>query len=81
MPLSGVLKITPRFHGHLKASLKPLSGVVELTLPIETLVTHVPKPGRAPSLVLQQFELSGTNRERASSRPITAARLRGDWSI
>ena len=35
MPLSGVLKITPRFHGHLKASLKPLSGVIKLTLPMK----------------------------------------------
>ena len=42
MLLSGVLKITPRFHGHLKASLKPLSGVIKLTLPIETPVIHVP---------------------------------------
>ena len=39
MPLSGVIKITPRFYGHLKASLKPLSasGVIEITLPIETV--------------------------------------------
>ena len=46
MPLSGVLKITPRFHGHLKASLKPFSGVIKLTLPIETPVIHVPVSGR-----------------------------------
>ena len=29
MPLSGVLKITPRFHRHIKASLEPLSGVIK----------------------------------------------------
>ena len=29
--LSGVLKIMPRFHGHLKASLQPLSGVIKVT--------------------------------------------------
>ena len=46
MPRSGVIKITPRFHGHLKASLKPLSGVIEITLPIETPVIHVPESGR-----------------------------------
>ena len=46
MPLSGVLKITPRFHGHLKASLEPLSGVIKLTLPIETPVIHVPLSGQ-----------------------------------
>ena len=48
MTLSGVIKITPRFHGHLKASLilKPLSGVIEITLPIETPVIHVPQSGR-----------------------------------
>ena len=45
MSLSGVLKITPRFHGHLKPSLKPLSGVIELTLPIETPVIYVPQSG------------------------------------
>ena len=46
MPFSGVLKITFRFHGHLKASLKPLSGVIKLTLPIETPVIHVLLSGR-----------------------------------
>ena len=46
MPLSGVLKITPSFHGQLKASLKPLSGVIKLTLPIETPVIHVSLSGR-----------------------------------
>ena len=46
MLLSGVLKIAPRFHGHLKTSLKPLCGVIELTLPIETPVIHVPQFGR-----------------------------------
>ena len=46
MPLSGVLKITPRFHGHLKVSLKTLSGVIKLTLPIEAHVIHVPLSGR-----------------------------------
>ena len=46
MPFSGVLKITPRFHGHLEASLEPLSGVIKLTLPIETPVIHVPLSGR-----------------------------------
>ena len=43
---TSMLKITPRFHGHLKASLKPLSGVIKLTLPIETPVIHVPLSGR-----------------------------------
>ena len=46
MPLGGLIKITPRFHGHLKASLEPLSGVIVITLPIETPVTHVPQSGR-----------------------------------
>ena len=46
MPLSGVLKITPHFHGNLKSSLKPLSGVMKLKLPIETPVIHVPLSGR-----------------------------------
>ena len=46
MPLSGVLMITPRFHGHLKASLQLLGGVIKLTLPIETPVIHVPLSGR-----------------------------------
>ena len=46
MPLSGVLKVTPRFHGHLIASLEPLSGVIKFTLPIETPVIHVPLSGR-----------------------------------
>ena len=41
-----MLKITPHFHGHLKASLQPLSGVIKLTLPIETPVIHVPLSGR-----------------------------------
>ena len=45
MPLSGVLKITPRFHGYLKASLTPLSRVIKLTLPIETPVIHVSLSG------------------------------------
>ena len=36
----------PRFHGHLKASLQPLSGVIKVTLPIETPVIHVPLSGR-----------------------------------
>ena len=46
MLLSGVLKITPRFHGHIKLSLNPLSGVTKLTLPNETPVIHVPLSGR-----------------------------------
>ena len=46
MSLSGVLKMTPRFHGHLKASLKPLSGVIKLTLPIETPVIYDPQFGQ-----------------------------------
>ena len=46
MPLSGVIKITYRFHGHLKASLKPLSGVIEIMLPIETPVIYVPQSER-----------------------------------
>ena len=46
-PLSGVLKTMPRFHGHLKASLQPLSGVIKVMLPIETPVIHVPLSGRA----------------------------------
>ena len=41
-----MLKITPHFHGHLKASLQPLSGVIKLTLPIETPVIHVLWSGR-----------------------------------
>ena len=36
----------PRFHGHLKASLQPLSGVIKVTLPIETPIIHVPLSGR-----------------------------------
>ena len=67
MPLSGVIKLTPRFHGHLKASLKPLSGVIELTLPIETPVVRAGRRS-APSLVLLQFELSGQNRQRTFSQ-------------
>ena len=46
MSLSGVIEITPRFNGHLKASLKPLSGVIEVTLTIETPEIHVPQSGR-----------------------------------
>ena len=66
MPLSGVLKITSRFHGHLKTSLKSLSGVIKLTLPIEN--TRNPRSAvqvrrrNAPSQILQQFELSRPNR-------------------
>ena len=41
-----MLKITPHFHWHLKASLQPLSGVIKLTLPIETPVIHVQLSGR-----------------------------------
>ena len=39
-------RLRPHFHGHLKASLQPLSGVFKLTLPIETPVIHVPLSGR-----------------------------------
>ena len=46
MPLSVVLRVTPHFHGHLKAAFQPLSGVIKLTLPIETPVIHVPLSGR-----------------------------------
>ena len=55
MPLSTVLKITPRFHGHLKASLEPLSGVLKLTLPIETPVIHVPLSGRVGGTLPHKF--------------------------
>ena len=68
MPLNGVLKITPHFHEHLKASLQPLSGVIKLTLPSAHRNTRNPRSavwaGRrnAPSQILQQFELSRPNR-------------------
>ena len=58
-----MLKIMPRFHGHLKASLQPLSCVIKLTLPIETLVIPIPQAGWVGGALphksyLQQFELS-----------------------
>ena len=86
MPLIGVLKITPHFHGHLEASLKPLSQWCDQAYAAHRNTRNprsAVRAGRrnALSQILQQFELSRPNRQRTSSRPITAARLRGDWSI
>ena len=44
----------PRFHGHLKASLQPLSGVMKVTLPIETPVIHVPLSRRVGETLLHK---------------------------
>ena len=47
--------ITSHFHGHLKASLQPLSGVIKLTLPIETPVIHVQLSGRVGGTLPHKF--------------------------
>ena len=66
----------PRFHGHLKASLQPLSGVMKVTLPIETPVIHVPLSRRVGETLLTNLTAVGAEKTKpltTSSRPITAS--------
>ena len=78
MPLSGVIKLTPRFYGHLKASLKPLSGVIELTLPIKTPVIRVPQSGWVGGSLSHQSYNSFSREDQTANGHLRGA---GDWSI
>ena len=57
----------PRFHGHLKASLQPLSGVIKVTLPIETPVIHVPLSGRVDGTLPPNLTAVGAEK----TKPLT----------